>query len=167
MLRRLVNILGNGLRIIEATSLTGSAAIITGMMFLTTLDVIGRYFLNSPIQGSYEVSEMSMIALVFLGIATVQREKGHVRVDIALPFLPKNIDAYLDIFGLTLGFLSMAILTWQSSLYFWEVWTIKDHSPGIVPIPLWPVAIIMVFGAGLLCIELIIDIFDEVHKLFH
>jgi TRAP-type transport system small permease protein len=166
MFKGLVGILGKGLHIAEWTSLVAAGAIITGMMFLTTLDVTGRYFFNSPIQGAYEVSEMSLVALVFLGISFVQREKGHVRVDIVIAFLPKSIDRYLNVFSLVFALMPMAIVTWQSGLYFWEVWTIKDHSSGIIPIPLWPVALGMVLGAGLLSIQLILDIADEISQLF-
>lgn len=46
----------------------------------TTIDVIMRYFFNSPIVGVKELSEYSMVWLCFLGAGWVLTRRGHVAI---------------------------------------------------------------------------------------
>jgi len=46
----------------------------------TTIDVIMRYFFNSPIVGVKELSEYSMTWLCFLGAGWVLTRRGHVAI---------------------------------------------------------------------------------------
>jgi TRAP-type C4-dicarboxylate transport system permease small subunit len=59
-------------------------------MMLTTIDVILRKVSTFSILGSYEITEMSMVVLVFLGIAALQVKKGHVRVEMLINRIPSR-----------------------------------------------------------------------------
>ncbi len=48
------------------------------MMLLTVADVIGRYFFNFPIAGTFELTEVMLSLLVFFSIAYTQIHKGHI-----------------------------------------------------------------------------------------
>ena len=58
------------------------ALLLFAMMVLTFVDVVGRYFFNSPVQGSYELTEVLLAISVFaaLPLATLSRE--HVTVEL-------------------------------------------------------------------------------------
>ena len=64
--------LGRAGRILEAIG----GAMILAMMVVTAIDVAGRYFLNRPIGGAFEVTEILMGLVIFAGmpLATARRE---------------------------------------------------------------------------------------------
>ena len=39
------------------------------LMTLTCIDVIGRYFFNTPVTGGFELTEMMLAALIFFGLS--------------------------------------------------------------------------------------------------
>ena len=115
-----------------------SAAIITFMMALTTIDVVLRYIFNSPLPGVYTLCEMLMIGAVYPAVAYVQQIRGHVRVDILIDRLkgaPRNT---FEIATLLLALFSFAIMCWQSGVFAWEAWATNDHEMGLIEYPYWP-----------------------------
>ena len=63
--------------------LLGAAAAILlfGLMAITTVDVIGRYLLNWPLRGGFEITELLLLALIFAGLPLVSRADEHVTMD--------------------------------------------------------------------------------------
>ena len=45
-----------------------AAVLLFGLMGLTTADVIGRYVINSPLRGAFEITELLLLTLVFAGL---------------------------------------------------------------------------------------------------
>jgi TRAP-type C4-dicarboxylate transport system permease small subunit len=65
------------------------AAFLTfGMMALIFVDVVGRFFFDKPIFGSYELVQMGMGLLVFYALPYAQYRKGLVRVDFIVNKFP-------------------------------------------------------------------------------
>ncbi|MGJ9385275.1 TRAP transporter small permease [Salipaludibacillus sp. CF4.18] len=44
---------------------------------MITIDVIGRYFFNKPISGSFELTELGSAILVFFALAITHKYKEH------------------------------------------------------------------------------------------
>ncbi len=65
-----------------------SAIVLLALMALTLADVVGRYWLNAPIIGSFEVTEMMLAALVFCALPMVGARGEHVSVDLLDSYLP-------------------------------------------------------------------------------
>lgn len=57
-----------------------AAAILFGMMAVTAVDVCGRYFFNSPLQGGYELTQILMLSVVFAALPSVTRRTEHITV---------------------------------------------------------------------------------------
>ncbi|MEH7248612.1 TRAP transporter small permease [Neobacillus niacini] len=127
------------------------------LMFLITLDVILRKF-GSPIQGAYELVQLLTVGIVFLGVAYVQRIKGHVFIEVATDKFPKKVQQGLDFFGYIVGFAVCLIITWQSGITAWESFLTREATSGMTKIPIWPVKIVILMGMGLLTLRLILDI---------
>lgn len=64
------------------------AVLLTAMMLLTVADVIGRYFLSSPVQGATELTEMLLAAVIFIGLPAATLDDDHVTVDMLTARLP-------------------------------------------------------------------------------
>ena len=58
------------------------------LMTLTCVDVIGRYFFNTPVSGGFELTEMMLAALIFFGLPLVTIRNEHVMVDLLDPVTP-------------------------------------------------------------------------------
>ena len=58
------------------------------LMTLTCVDVIGRYFFNTPVTGGFELTEMMLAALIFFGLPLVTIRNEHVTVDLLDPVTP-------------------------------------------------------------------------------
>src|SRR4030043_523494 len=59
------------------------------MVCLTTADALGRYFLNQPITGAYEIEEKYlMVFLVYFAMAYAYRDGANIRVTILVDRFP-------------------------------------------------------------------------------
>jgi TRAP-type transport system small permease protein len=67
----------------RADAVLGLAAsgILFAMMCLTFVDVIGRYLLNRPVRGGFEVTELMLLVLIFAGLPLVSHADEHVTMD--------------------------------------------------------------------------------------
>ena len=51
------------------------------MMVLTFADVVARYLLNHPIRGAFEITELTLLVLIFAGLPLVSHADEHVTMD--------------------------------------------------------------------------------------
>jgi TRAP-type C4-dicarboxylate transport system permease small subunit len=58
------------------------------LMALTCVDVVGRYFFNSPVHGGFELTEMLLAGLIFTALPLVTVRGDHVTVDLLEPVTP-------------------------------------------------------------------------------
>ena len=65
-----------------------AGGLLLAMILLTFVDVVLRYFFNSPIKGGFEVTEMMMAVLIFAGLPLVSRSNEHVTIDAFDRFFP-------------------------------------------------------------------------------
>jgi TRAP-type C4-dicarboxylate transport system permease small subunit len=131
-------------------------------MFITTADVIGRYF-RMPLPGAMELSELALGVMVFLGWAYTQAEKGHIAIDIVFKRLPQRVRNILDVliplFGLTL----MVLIGWQAVRFGADCKSSLEQTVDL-GIPVWPFKFMILIGAATLCLELIFDVIEAWQK---
>jgi TRAP-type C4-dicarboxylate transport system permease small subunit len=68
-----------------------ASALLFGMMVLTFFDVVGRYLLNRPIRGAFEITELGLVVLIFAGLPLVSHADEHVTMDFIDRILPQRI----------------------------------------------------------------------------
>lgn len=98
-------------------------AMLMAMMALTVGDVIGRYLLARPITGATELTEMMLVAVVFLGLPAVSLDRDHVAVDIITDRLPGWVQPWRD---MAMALLSAAVL----GLIAWRIWVYAGQIGG-------------------------------------
>lgn len=146
-------------RIIDTASSICSVTsqVFTGIMiFLVAADATGRYVFNRPIPGVIEITELMMVFIVFLVFAYVEREEGHVRVDLVISRLPRKVRPYIECFGKVVSLGVIAIIVWQSILYsqgLREGGNVSAYWGITVGSFLWVVA----FGCLLFCFQLVLN----------
>ena len=135
------------------------------LMFLTVADVTGRYVFNWPIPGAYEISELMLIPIVFLGLAHIQDLRQHIRVDFLEKYFPKKMNWYLNLCSWFLGASFFLIMTWQSALQAWEAWITGDYYMGLLEVPLWPARTLLAIGLGLLTIRFALSFIQDLNTI--
>jgi TRAP-type C4-dicarboxylate transport system permease small subunit len=93
-----------------------SIALLLGLMAVTGLDVIGRYFLNAPLRGAFELTEVLLAALVFAALPLVGRAGEHVDVDIVTNFFPNRVQRGLSLVVATLCAAVLLVFAWRLGL---------------------------------------------------
>jgi TRAP-type transport system small permease protein len=61
------------------------------MMVLTFADVVARYLLNRPIRGGFEITELTLLVLIFAGLPLVSHADEHVTMDFIDRILPPRL----------------------------------------------------------------------------
>jgi TRAP-type C4-dicarboxylate transport system permease small subunit len=61
------------------------------MMLLTFADVVARYLINRPIRGGFELTELTLLVLIFAGLPLVSHADEHVTMDFIDRILPPRL----------------------------------------------------------------------------
>ncbi|HEU4342596.1 MAG TPA: TRAP transporter small permease [Candidatus Binatia bacterium] len=117
------------------------------LMFLTVADVFGRYLFNQPIPGTFELTEMLMVLIVFLALGLAEHHNEHISLDLAYnhftPMQKKVTDLVVDLVNLVV----VAAITWQ--LYEYSVRMLDgNYTTAVLQLPIHPFVIAAVTGAA-------------------
>jgi len=120
-------------------------------MVTTCVDVVGRYFLNSPLPGANELGQLMMALLVYIGLPGVTKRREHIAVGLFEKAMSPGLLAWRNrLYGL-LGALVIGGLAWQ----LWRVGQQTAAYGDTTTLLRWPVApfayVCAVF-AGLACL---------------
>ena len=116
------------------------------LMLLIFVDVIGRYFFNSPMTFSVELVELMMGLLVCFGLATTALHGGHVSVDLVGGMAPAVVNWIFARLAALAGVIFLAIMAWK----LWERAAVAQADGLVTPIlflPVYPVIYLMSLGS--------------------
>ena len=65
-----------------------AATFLLVLMLLTLVDVVGRYGFNSPVNGSFEITELLLAAIIFSALPLVSAKDQNITVDLIDAFVP-------------------------------------------------------------------------------
>ena len=124
-----------------------AAAILFAMMMLTTVDVVGRYLLNRPVTGGFEVTEIMLAALIYCGLPLVSARREHIVIDTFDPFFPPLLRRTLDVVA---EILCAAVFSGICVLIFQRAQRIASYgdTTAVLRLPLAPVAYVMAVMIG-------------------
>lgn len=128
------------------------------MMIVIILDVAGRGLFNAPISGGNELSELLLVALIFLGLAAAQQRRQHYTVDILNHIAGPVGRRVMEVIGLLTSLAVVALLAWLSAKHAWAATLQGESSYGTISFPIWPARILIAFGFALLAIQFVIDL---------
>lgn len=94
-----------------------AAALALAMMCLTVADVVGRYFLRSPIRGAFELTEILMGLMVFFALPLMVRRGGNIRVTILFERFPPAAQRWASVATELLGAAICGLIAWRMWLF--------------------------------------------------
>lgn len=103
-------------RLISLSAAIGSVGLIL-ITLVILVDVIGRGF-RMPLFGSLDLITMTMVLVVFGGMAICDRQGSHVAVDLLENYFPRKLNRAIDILSALLGclvFLGLAYTVYESA----------------------------------------------------
>lgn len=101
-------------RVIALSAFLGTLGLLTAVGVILT-DVTLRYF-AAPLRGAQDITQMSMLVLVFGGMALCDRQGGHIAVDVLETRYPDWLNRAIDIAAAILGAVIFAGIAWTQ----WE-----------------------------------------------
>ena len=133
-----------------------SMAVCFFIMVLTTADVILRKFSTLNIRGSYEMIEMGMIFMVYLGIASLQVKDGHVKADMLVMLFPKRLQNFLSFVVLFIETFIYGAITYACVIKVIEFQRTPVYT-GVLKLPFWHYYIVLIIGLACFTILLLTD----------
>lgn len=115
----------------------GGGAVLLALMALIAFDVVMRYALRLPFLGAYEMTELAMALIVFLGLPYCAATGGHVAVDVLSPVLDRPALRWVAVAIHLAGAALTAIMAWQSALYAFTSRS-RGEATNMLKIELWP-----------------------------
>ena len=140
-----------------------SGLAVFSLMFLAAYSVGGRQFFASPLSGYVDYIETLMPLIAIMGIAYVQRDGSHIRMDMVIGQLKGRALWGAELLSVVLILLLMIALTMGSWAHFERSfdcarpWCSRDSSIDI-GIPIWPSKLIVPMAFGVMCLRLVIQV---------
>lgn len=120
------------------------------MTGITVVDVAGRYLLNAPLKGGYEISEMMMGLTVFAALPLAARAENHLAIGLLTDRLTGEARRLHRIVILIVSVAALAFIAWRMGVQA-DILARARSASGSLQLPLWPVARAMSVLAWLSC----------------
>ncbi len=140
--------------IVRATDFVTSAAagvaglVLILLMLLTTADVVGRYFFNSPINGVFDLTHFAVSIMTYLGLAYCGWRGAHVVIELLYdklpPFARRTLNRVINLAGCIL----FGLISWRTAVQSIDVREMGEASQ-MLEIPFFSLYCLVAFGSGL------------------
>ena len=131
------------------------------LMFGITLDAIVRAIYGHSIPGLFEMSELSLVVIVFFGLGWTQMDDAHIRVTLLLNFLKGGAKKAFEIWALAIATLLAVLFAVYSCKLAWQSHEFHDISTSSDATPLWIPQIAMALGTVILAIAFLDELVLE------
>jgi TRAP-type C4-dicarboxylate transport system permease small subunit len=133
------------------------------MMFLTVGDVVGRYFFNMPISGTFELTDFMLALVVFFAIGYTQVRRGHISIDVVVSRFSPRVQAIIDSITYLSSLGLFSLVTWQSAVHAHRLFEGHNVS-GVLALPIYPFVIAVAVGSLLFCLVMLVDLLSSLAK---
>ncbi|MFK7835041.1 MAG: TRAP transporter small permease [Sulfitobacter sp.] len=141
-----------------------ACVVLMGVMLITFVDVVGRYFFNAPVTFAVELIQLGMGLLVLFGLAITTLERGHIAVDILDTVVPGGLRKLFAVAAALSGVVFISLIAWR-------LWDRGANFLGdglatdVLFLPVWPVVMLMAFAATAAAVVALIQvIFPDVGR---
>ncbi|WP_298433471.1 TRAP transporter small permease subunit [uncultured Jannaschia sp.] len=148
---------------VEAALNLGSGIVIFALVVLAIANVLMRKLLNAPVPGYIDWTEQFMAVFAFLGLAYVQREGGHIRMDLLVGSLRGRILWLFEFLSVIFMLLVTTALIYGTWFHFLRSFSFESpnwstDSSIDISLPLWPAKLAVPVALALLWVRLAIQL---------
>lgn len=134
-------------------------------MFLGVADIVGTQLLSLPVPGPRELTESTMVLIVFGALTYAQLRRAHIRVEIIYlrsgPHARAAMDVVADICAITF----FSLLLWQAFNEARYSIRIGEATVGLIRFPLWPARVTLCAGTTLMILRLLLDLVIDICRI--
>ncbi|SLN67126.1 TRAP transporter small permease [Oceanibacterium hippocampi] len=146
----------------DIAAFAGGLALVM-MMLQITVDVLGKYLFNAPVPATLEtVSSYYMVALVFLPLGQVTRQREHIEVELFTQHLSPRKLAGVTALASMIGLIYVGILAWRSmdeAIYMTEIR--ESWGTELWDMQVWPTRWFVTVGCVLMAFYLLLHAIDD------
>lgn len=135
-----------------------AAVMILIAVALTCQMIFIRFVLNGSTAWQTETVIYLMVAATLVGLSFVQKERGHVNVDLIPLILPPKLRYALAIFTLLSSIVITTLMLWYGFEYWHFAWSRGWTSDTVTAVPLSIPYAALPIGFGLLLAQMIADL---------
>ena len=145
---------------------TIGTALIFGMMAMITTDIFFRYVFNSPFDGVTELTEVGIVAVVFLQAAHALRTGRFIRSDAFYSTMLRKVPKLGHFFGFFFevgGAFMLALIAWGSYPKMVTSWVENYYvgNVGVFTFPEWPSWALIVAGSIVITIQFLVNAYGH------
>jgi TRAP-type C4-dicarboxylate transport system permease small subunit len=143
----------------------GVAGVIV-MVAVTCVDVLGAKLFLMPVPGSTEIVSLAQVATIVFAIATTQRHKGHISVEMFYAKMRPFIQTLVRAVTACLGLILFSILIYQG-IQLGNGFLQAGEVTATVQIPYYPFAYAFSLALVPVVMLLLIDLVDALKELLN
>ena len=143
------------------------ALAVLAIALIGTVDVLSIRILNQSIPGVIKLSEAGLVLALFLGLAVVVRNRGHIRIEILVTSLGPRTRRFCDVTGYLFTTVFFSMWSWQMGHMAAKSWSIRETATGLLSFPLYPIKFILFLGLLIATIESVRHLVLSVHEIYH
>lgn len=133
------------------------------VVFLTVINVIGRWVFKAPVDGYLDWVVSAMPFIAFLGLSYTQREGGHIRMDIVVGSLRGRVLWFFECITVLIMLLITAMLTVGTYNHFLRAYEFGDTTD--IGLLIWPTKLVVVLAFAILFCRLILQLWGYFRAL--
>jgi TRAP-type C4-dicarboxylate transport system permease small subunit len=130
------------------------------LMVMTAVHVILRKFSTISIPGAMELTELSLVVIVFCAIGYLQSQNGHVRVDMFVNKFPVRARQFVSFVILLASAVTLYIMFYAGILQVQSQLSMMTKTT-VLLIPIWPFVVIMTIGLIFYALSLTVHAFQS------
>nr|WP_242509448.1 TRAP transporter small permease subunit [Rhodovulum imhoffii] len=137
------------------------------LIVILLIEIVARYFLDSPTIWAHELSTMLFGAFCMLAGCYALRHHSHVRSEVIYGILSSRIQALCDTIVFGLGLVVLAVFFRMAVEFAADSWEMREFSARSVwQPPLYPVKTVIPIAVGLLFLQNLAEFLRSVLRTF-
>ncbi|MGD9920844.1 MAG: TRAP transporter small permease, partial [Pseudorhodoplanes sp.] len=136
------------------------AILLFAMMAVTAIDVVGRYLLNTPVPGGFEIVQYLMAVVIFASLPLTTGAERHLSVSILENRLRGTTRRVYRAVILLVSLAALAVIAWRMGVQA-SVLGRSQQVSGFLQLPLAPIAWIMTALATLAALVALVKLLAD------
>lgn len=134
-------------------------------MFLGVADIVGTQVLLIPVPGPRELTESTMVLIVFGALAYAQIRRAHIRVELVYFRMSPRVRAVMDVITDVAAIVFFGLILSQAISEAMYSLQIGEATVGLIRFPLWPARFALAAGCALVMVQLALHLIEDLIRI--
>ena len=130
-----------------------AALVLFALLLLGAIDVVLINLMNAPVPSAIELTEAGHVMLIFMSLAAIQQRRQNIVVDIFTTQMGPRMRIAGELVALSCGLLVFSLIAWRAIELAAHSMAIREIASSFLRFPVYPVKVVMAFGAVLVALQ--------------